>query len=106
MNRNTVSKRIVIDDRWQGNNIPAPIGQIITDWTKLMTKELANWQYLYYSRSVAITFTYNGQRYELKPAALGLPVDAQAVMEKHQRDFVEALLDAGCIDIMCFGEID
>ena len=51
-------------------------------------------------------FGYNFIRYEIKPSAFGLPVDAQAIMEKHLKEMTIDLEMIGCTEIICLGEID
>lgn len=96
----------IVDEYWMKKNLPETVKQFIEEWTKRLLPELKEWPNLYYSRSVAILFDYNGNKYEIKPSAFGLPIDAQAVMDKHQKEMANDLETRGCSGIMCFGEID
>lgn len=96
----------IIDEYWMKKNLPESLKQFINEWTKRLLPELEEWPNLYYSRSVAIIFGYNGKKYEIKPSAFGLPIDAQALMDKHQKEMTTDLEMIGCTGIICFGEID
>ncbi|MBQ2675101.1 MAG: hypothetical protein IJG07_10560 [Prevotella sp.] len=96
----------IVDENWIKKNLPETVKQFIEEWTQRLLRELKEWPNLYYSRSVAITFDYNGNKYEIKPSAFGLSIDAQAVMEKHQKEMAVDLEMIGCTGIICFGEID